>query len=153
MTAAEEIAALRSLSQVGAAYLLGRTTRALRGTDAPRLPDGRYDATRLIEWELQRRIARKAQEAPSADDGKHWLNALRKEKALAARRENEIADGRLADVAELRGQLLQIAETFRRRCVLIERAHGPEVGDEIRLMIDQAEREWKVLTQHEEAAE
>jgi len=51
MTGPQEIAAMETLSQQGAAWLLGITGRALRDRpDVPRNADGTYNARQLVEW-------------------------------------------------------------------------------------------------------
>jgi len=54
LTGTVEIAIMEQLSQQAAAWLIGITPRALRDQDAPRRPDGCYDARSLTEWATSR---------------------------------------------------------------------------------------------------
>jgi len=54
-TGTQQIEALRSLNQQAAAWLVGISARALRDrVDAPRNPDGSYDAQQLVAWNQAR---------------------------------------------------------------------------------------------------
>lgn len=52
--ASEQLKALKHLRQSPAAVMLGRSSRYLRDMDAPRNPDGSYDATKLVRWFVAR---------------------------------------------------------------------------------------------------
>ena len=71
------------------------------------------------------------------------LERYREERARQVKRENDEREALLLDAAELAAALSRIARVFRERAEAIERTHGPEVGGEIREMIDEAEREWE----------
>lgn len=92
---ADEIAVLGSMSQTAAAWLVSRTPRALRDSDCPREPDGRYNARAVIEWLM---VSRETTGDPLLDSG-DGSAALERYRAAKA----ELAE---IDIAERKRQLI-----------------------------------------------
>jgi len=108
----------------------------------PRNEDGTYDLIEIIDWKIKNEIKERPRtELEELDE------ATRKEKLRTLQRNNDIEEGRLVDAEELAMQLAKVAEVFRLRCEIIEKAHGTVVGNDIREAIDDAETEWKKLLQ------
>ena len=143
MSGKSEIALLERLSQTAAAHLVGRSARTLRREGCPRRPDGRYSGQAVVTWAVQRALERAAHGATDTDESRRLLNELRRERLREARRENEVAENRLCDVVEIRGHLAAISRSFQHEARTLERAHGRQVGEDIRAMIDRAETAWR----------
>jgi hypothetical protein len=131
----EQLAVLRKLKQQAAAALLGWTPRGLRDANAPRRDDGTYDAIALVAWMLERAAGKS--EASPADK---LLEDLRREKAREAKRRNDLAEGRLVELARVQAEASAIGTVLRVRSEAIERAFGAEVGKAVREMIDEMGR-------------
>jgi len=97
-----------------------------------------YDAVDVMRWLEERKQKGKGGSGDPREE-------LYREQARRARRQNDIEEGTLYDVTKLQSELAEIGRVFREGADAIERMHGAEVGDAIRSMIDQAEREWKQM--------
>lgn len=107
-----------------------------------------YNVWDVVKWRIEKK-------APALDGGEDdpflkgapspALEQYRREKAREAKRNNEIAEGRLCVAADIALQLTEIGRVFKIRAEAIERAHGQIVGDAIREMIDAAQEAWKKL--------
>jgi hypothetical protein len=67
------------------------------------------------------------------------LEKYRAEKARQAKRENDVAEGRLWDAEQTRADLREMSAALRVELEAIERVHGKPVGDSIREAIERAE--------------
>jgi hypothetical protein len=136
MRISAQISAMKRLGQGAAAWLIGRKPRSFRASEAPRNRDGSYDAAAVFRWALEQRTADSERRAAQVDTGQKYLVEIRRFKAREAKRRDRIAEGSLVDADDLREKLDAIASMFRAESAAIERAHGHEVGEAIRLMID-----------------
>jgi hypothetical protein len=93
--------------------------------DAPRNLDRTYNAQRLTEWWAKRGASTSGQHSLLLDDDEpDPLERQRLAKAIAAERQNQIAEGRLVDIEqfeawwnkEVSGRLLRMTEDLRVRC-------------------------------------
>jgi len=73
-----------------------------------------------------------------------WLEKLRKEKALEAKRRNAIAEGRLVEIDEILKAVDVIFGALRAEFEALERLYGAAVGEAIRQAIVRAEATMKV---------
>jgi|GEM_PF-5255855 len=116
LTAAEQIEAMKELTQSAASWLLGfRSSRSLRDApDAPRTPSGAYDARALVEW-FADRAAGPLDEmgvpvaAPDSPATERWRRA----RALDV--ETKVLErlGELVDVAETRAAVKAVFTPVR----------------------------------------
>lgn len=68
-----------------------------------------------------------------------WLERLRKEKAIEAKRRNEVASGRLVEIDDVLKSVDVIFTALRAEFEALERLYGAAVGDAIRQAIARAE--------------
>jgi hypothetical protein len=147
--AAEQLALLRKLRQQVAAQLIGIEPRTLREKTAPRNVDGTYDGTQLVAWFLEH--DRRKRESIDGDpllgggdtEGSVWLEEYRHQKALEAKRKNEIEEGKLVDADTLTYVFDELGRALRVDLEGFESRHGAEVGQAVREMIGRAEDLWR----------
>lgn len=107
-----------------------------------------YNVWDIVKW----RIEKQAPVVDGSEDDPFLkgapspaLEAYRREKAREAKRNNELAEGKLIDAAQIGIELTEIGRVFKARAEAIERAHGQVVGNAIREMIDAAQEAWEKL--------
>jgi hypothetical protein len=158
LTAAGYIRSFSQLSVRQVARMFGVTPQAVvlwtTRTGCPRV-DGKYSLSAIVEWKIARAkddvMADLRRRGLSDEDllenmggTSQWLEAYRKEKTIEARRKNEIEAGRLVDVAEVERELAEVDRLFREEAEALERTHGPEIGKDIRAMVERASNAWSV---------
>ena len=156
LTAAGYIRSFDRLAARQVARIFGVTPMAVglwtTRTGCPRV-DGKYSLSAIVDWKVARAkeevMADLRRRGLSDDDllenmggTSQWLEAYRKEKTIEARRKNEIEAGRLIDAAEAEREWMEIGRIFREECEMLERVHGPEIGKDIRAMIERASNAW-----------
>jgi hypothetical protein len=129
----QQIETLASLTQEAAARFLEMRPRTLRESDAPRNNDGSYDAIALRKWDRQRLstpVVNGEEDELLAGSSSPALERYRLARAIAAERENEVAAGRLVDVAEYE-QFFQssIAAPLLRMVDTLKARSGPEAAE------------------------
>ena len=102
-----------------------------------------YEIGVVMVWWTKRELAARVRvrETNGAED--EITEAIRREKLRAARRQNDIEEGKVMLVAEVASELGRVARIFRQEAEAVERAHGRVVGDAVRSMIDRSEAEWR----------
>lgn len=80
---------------------------------------------------------------PRDDESSREMVKYRRARARAAERANQLAEGKLMEVAEAYRVMAEIASAIRLQLEGLERVHGQEVGDAIRDMLARAERTWE----------
>jgi len=136
--AAAQLAALKQLLQQPAARLSGWTPRGLRDSDAPRNPDGTYDARELVKWLLDRERAKR-----KTVDLKQVEAQLREEKLKEARRKNEVADGLLVSTTKVGDELLAIGKRMLEGARLVGKRFGPEAEKAVFEIFEKARSAWE----------
>lgn len=148
----DEEAVLANTRQL--ARLLGVTRATIQNWRREGLPTYResagnqptlFEIGAAIAWRVEREktAAKRARDTGVETD--EVSEAIRREKLRAARRENDMDEGKLVEAAKVGTQLTAVARIFRQEAEALERAHGREVGDAVRGMIDRSEAEWRKL--------
>jgi phage terminase Nu1 subunit (DNA packaging protein) len=112
---------LTQLNQQQAAWILGVTSRSLRDwADAPRNPDGTYNAQTLVQWFVNR---------SGSGDGefnnqRERLAAAQAEKVEA---ENRIRRGELVDAHETIAEWQNVLSAMRARLLSMPSKLGPQL--------------------------
>lgn len=78
-----------------------------------------------------------------SEDAKKWLAAYRKEKAREARRRNDVEEGILVTLEDVRALHLATAAVFRRQAERVERRLGRKVGEAIQEMVGVVVTAWE----------
>jgi hypothetical protein len=140
LSVAAQIESLRALSQQPAAVLCGYSTQWLRDAAPPRTAKGKYDGPALVQWLLERE---RGERDPllAAGGASQALEDYRREKAREAKRRNDVEEGRLVAVEEVRelnrGIMLALRAEFES---LVKANPGmTAIGEEIRQAIARAE--------------
>jgi hypothetical protein len=136
ITIAGQKTILGSLPQGTAAWLVGMSTRAFRDTDAPRKPDGTYDAVALVQW-----FAGTAGDDPllSGADSPS-LETYRKARAALAELDLAERRGRLVDVdAFVEWWSTSVAAPIRRAIGTLQTQFGLGAADVIVAALQKAE--------------
>ena len=108
-----------------------------------------YDVFEVLKWHYGRQMPRPQSEEdilfgdPSSKD--YWTQQYRKEKTRQIKRENEVAEGTLLRADDIAEDLVAVGQVFRSEAEAIERAHGHNVGRDVRAMIERAEKRWREL--------
>lgn len=110
-----------------------------------------FDAFEYFRWEqdrqtLERAIRDEEKDPLLAGAGgmkSAALEAYRREKTREARRNNELAEGRLIETEVVAVRLAGIGQVFRAKAERLERRYGADVGEAIRKMIDIAQISWE----------
>lgn len=128
--------------------ILGKSRRSVDGLIGEGLPVYRpgvgnrpalYDVAAVVRWYLDRE---REQEALVTGPGSVWLEELRRQKALAAKRENEIADGLWVARDDMAEDLQRVTVVLRNRFDAVGRTYGAGVAAAIQGALDEAEKEW-----------
>ena len=134
------------VSVADAAAILGVTTEALRQwrlrDGAPQRDDRKYHLPSLISWYRRFLVDRERKDADDESGEKAIKKEIAQEDLRAKVRRRQIDERRLVDVKEIQGQFAVIGDTFRKQLEAIEKAHGKQVGRDLRKMLDRAERAW-----------
>ena len=111
-----------------------------------------YDPIAVLHWFYKRQIAQITKDNEEDILSKeYWDVRLKQEKYQEVKIKNEERARRLLNAAELTGYLTNIGRVFRGHAETIERKFGSEVGDAIRLMIDNAVAGFERACEKEEA--
>ena len=109
----------RKWNQTDAAKLIGRTSRALRDSDAPRNDDGSYDPIALVQWFTHQ----------TPDEKRDLEIEVKREQHREKKRENDKADGLLLDrrqlaqnASRMQSKLRELGDAFARK----NRITGPQ---------------------------
>lgn len=109
-----------------------------------------YEVFSVLAWHYGRQMPKaKSEEEILFGDGKsndYWTTQYRKEATRKIKRGNELAEGTLLRTDDIAEQLTAIALVFRSEAEAIERAHGHDVGKDVRQMIVRAEARWREIT-------
>jgi hypothetical protein len=133
-----ERAALSALSQNSAAWLISRTPRLLSDTDAPRNPDGSYNARDLVAWFAHRESAAASGDPMLTGDSPN-LERYRKAKAELAEMDAAERRSQLADVGSLCSWWFSdIAPAIRQATEALAKLHGDLAASLITDAIDRA---------------
>jgi hypothetical protein len=136
--AAAQNAVLKELLQQPAAKLSGWTARGLRDSDAPRNPDGSYNARELVKWLLERE-----QEKRKVVDLRAIDAQLREEKLREIRRKNDMADGLLVQTSKVGDELLAIGKRMLEGAKQIGKRFGPEAEKAVFDIFENARSAWE----------
>jgi hypothetical protein len=119
-----QIEIMAGLTQDGAAWLCGKTTRWLRSAlGAPRRSDGRYNARDLVAWLLLKTDADEALTGTSGKDSPA-LERLRDEKSKIAKIDRLVKEGALLPRAEVHGLLTRLGGILKGTGERLQRDHG-----------------------------
>lgn len=131
--------------------LLGCSTRHVRDLVAEGLPCAEpgvgarpslFDAAAVLEW-VRRRDAAKA---PDVNEGSaKALAEYRVENARAAKRENDLAEGRLVLADDVRQQLSFIGAALRTELEGVGRSQGEAYVRDLLVAVERAEVRWKEI--------
>jgi hypothetical protein len=123
----EEIDLIGSLSAAAAGKLLGVTGRTLHNWHAPRRSDGRYDATALVRWYVEREREAEALLAPGSDSP--GLERYRLARAALVELQLEREKQTVLPVDRVRETLGRWAGILRRAGERLRQRHGNDAGD------------------------
>lgn len=104
-----------------------------------------YDALDVMAWRMERQEDDTEGQAglfPGIGDSVA-LEEFRRERVRQARRENDVAEGRLVARDEVLGIVVDAFTVLRCELETLERLCGREVGDQVRGMIDRAQESWR----------
>ncbi len=137
---------LGSLPQTVAARLLSTSARTLRKwTDAPRNPDGSYDARALIEWFVAR--SGTGVDAKLSGGTSPALERFREERAKLARLDRLEREGQLLPRDRVHDGLARIATIIRMAGDALQRQFGPDALELLNDALDDAQREITALAE------
>lgn len=107
---------------------------------------GCYSVPASIAWMVdQARGACGAGGAGESEEAKRWLAEYRKEKAREAKRRNDVEEGILIAVEEVKRLHLETAAVWRRQAERVERKLGRKVGEKILEMVEEVVRSWEAF--------
>ena len=168
--AADGESAMATLAQI--ARRMGVTERTVRswvrkGLAATRPAHGNqpawYDVFDFLRWYVERWGRRGSAGGTGAagsagGEGEaelseaHWKTLCAMEDARRKKRENDLREGQLVEASRIGQDLAMAGQVFRRHAEAMAKAYGREVGEGIRDMLDEAERDWQASLR-ERAAE
>ncbi len=100
-----------------------------------------YDAFEFFSWWLDRQEAKR--DGGGDGESSELKLEIDREKARRAKRQNDQAEGKLIEVAEVESQLFTIGRILREGVKAIERTHGKQVAKEVRGLLNTAEKAWQ----------
>ena len=109
-----------------------------------------FDMFEVAKWHEQRELERCEMDGgdPLLRGGtSEAMELYRREKYRQAKRENELAEGRVMEKSELVLELNAVASVFRRTAEAIEKRYGAEIGGAVRRMIEDAEAAWRKVVE------
>jgi hypothetical protein len=135
----DQLAALTGLSQTVAAKLIGMKRETLKSTDAPRQPDGLYDAVALVAWAIERERLKASSDPMLAGGDSPNLERYRAAKAELAEMDAAARRGELVEIDEiLSWWQTEIAPGVKQAIEAVERMH-PESAKLITAAIERAD--------------
>ena len=129
---------IQNANQKTAARLIGKSSRWLRDSEAPRKLDGSYDLVELVAWDKDRSIeaALDAEEPGSDSDS---LEELRKWKAKKAELEFKRQSGEYKHIEEIKLAFSMIVGPIGNCMKTIQKQFGTEAVELIQEALDQAD--------------
>jgi hypothetical protein len=118
-----------------------RTFTTLLKEGMPRAEWNQFNLPQCVAWNLARELAKERRrilgEKGTPKEAKSKLrDDLRRERIREAKRRNDLAEGRLVNVEELKAWTMEIAQNLRSEFEAVARAHGPEVERDIFEAVD-----------------
>ena len=114
----------------------------------PKNQDGTYNLQDVVVWRYEHQekmLVQEYERITKISPSEEWQARTREEQARKLLRENDLAEGKLLDRVQIGTELAEVGRVFRREAERIEKKHGDEIGDAIRVMIDRAEKSWNKL--------
>lgn len=105
-----------------------------------------FDIFEVIRWREQRSGGGTTEDVDPLLRGgtSPALERYRLAKAKDAERKNKQAENELVELSKITASLAEIGRAFKMRAEAIERTYGKQIGNEIRRMIDETQREWEI---------